>query len=85
MTKELNTGEPVAWIGKTRGEIHKCEDGKIYPFKAWSQSNIALYSQDYVNQLLGEIDALKSNSESMAQTNAAMGKKLLELQEAQEK
>ena len=61
MTKELNTGEPVAWMGKTRGEIIKCEDGRIYPFNAWSQSNIALYSQDYVDQLLGEIEALKAH------------------------
>ena len=55
--KELNTGEPVAWIKQGKYGKPTIVQNPLYQFSYQAESvkqpDISLYSQDYVNQLLG--------------------------------
>lgn len=57
--KELNTGEPVAWL-HIQGNHSEASDRQLFDDeieRGWEQK--PLYTQDYVNSLLGEIEALR--------------------------
>lgn len=60
MTKQLNTGEPVAWMQTFTQEYWGVRVIKNeVNIERIGINDSALYSQDYVNQLLGEIEELK--------------------------
>lgn len=59
MNKEPNTGEPVAYVNLERWKV--CDNPEHCFSKSPDDGDIPLYSQDYVNQLLAEIEALKNS------------------------
>lgn len=58
MTKELNAGEPVAFVQTLGNQFHEIR--KTLNFERIGINDEPLYSQDYVNQLLWEISKLKA-------------------------
>ena len=59
--EELNTGEPVAWMQTFTQEYWGVREIKnAVNIERIGINDSALYSQDYVTQLLGEIEGLKS-------------------------
>lgn len=64
MTKELNTGEPVAYRSRWKNRKGEFITGWVVcngaPYLPDERQEIdLLHSQNYVNQLLGEIESLK--------------------------
>jgi hypothetical protein len=79
--KELNTGEPVAHLWIHKGCIQNVllfkpdnADKEHWKNKGWESR--PCYSQDYVNQLLGEIEILKLQISNLDLENIALNEEL---------